>query len=399
MNATGNSVVSQRRKAPPSGPRDSTNQLVLLSSQPQPQIANATVLRKKWGTGPFDENWLNVDCCGLFCALMTYGLHVFGCYAVCVVLIPPWMSYIGENGVRIITTSGQFHRISFCSVAAIASASHFKAMTTDPGAVPPDAKPLPDPEENGEQKVQNETSDDDVPLVKPTNTSSMRGRRLCRRCNTFKPARAHHCSVCKRCIIKMDHHCPWVNNCVGIGNHKYFLLFIFYTCISCMYSMSLVVSRFFICMGDHSEHAGGSHHRSRSMHCLDEPTQLLTIVGLVVEAMLFGLFTACMMFDQWDVVTTSMTHIDRLKGNHIGKTTKDRVPGTVEVFGMGHRREKHGKSGVRPHWLSPFANVCFPQHVRDDIYGFCRPCLHHNESDVELNQSGTRAMRAVPDIV
>ena len=47
-----------------------------------------------------------------------------------------------------------------------------------------------------------------------------RGRRMCRRCQAFKPPRAHHCSICKRCIIKMDHHCPWVNNCVGIGNHK-----------------------------------------------------------------------------------------------------------------------------------------------------------------------------------
>ena len=40
-------------------------------------------------------------------------------------------------------------------------------------------------------------------------------RRYCLICHIFKPERCHHCSTCARCVLNMDHHCPWINNCVG----------------------------------------------------------------------------------------------------------------------------------------------------------------------------------------
>ncbi|XP_072177705.1 palmitoyltransferase ZDHHC16-like [Diadema setosum] len=58
---------------------------------------------------------------------------------------------------------------------------------------------------------------------------------ICKKCIAPKPLRTHHCSVCKTCILKMDHHCPWLNNCVGHFNHRYFMLFCIYMWMGTVY--------------------------------------------------------------------------------------------------------------------------------------------------------------------
>lgn len=43
-------------------------------------------------------------------------------------------------------------------------------------------------------------------LFFPLSCSRLSAPRVCKRCKSIKPYRAHHCSTCSRCIIRMDHH-------------------------------------------------------------------------------------------------------------------------------------------------------------------------------------------------
>jgi len=85
--------------------------------------------------------------------------------------------------------------------------------------------------------------------------------RYCDTCEIVKPDRTHHCGTCGFCVTKFDHHCPCetthppppppslltartlknghlllgVNNCVGWRNYKYFLQFLFYAQVFCLF--------------------------------------------------------------------------------------------------------------------------------------------------------------------
>ena len=51
---------------------------------------------------------------------------------------------------------------------------------------------------------------------------------VCINCENLRPENTMHCNYCNKCVQGFDHHCTFVNNCLGYKNHKYFLLFLLF---------------------------------------------------------------------------------------------------------------------------------------------------------------------------
>eukprot|EP00812_Abedinium_dasypus_P008999 NODE_2720_length_888_cov_228.085234.p2 GENE.NODE_2720_length_888_cov_228.085234~~NODE_2720_length_888_cov_228.085234.p2 ORF type:complete len:222 (+),score=63.94 NODE_2720_length_888_cov_228.085234:146-811(+) len=110
-----------------------------------------------------------------------------------------------------------------CVLAAIIVTNFLLAALVNPGIVPrseDQSKEL----EVGNYKL-------DINGVACPRFLRLRGitvkQKYCSTCNIFRPPRSKHCNSCDNCVLRFDHHCVWLGQCVGLQNYRFFVGLIF----------------------------------------------------------------------------------------------------------------------------------------------------------------------------
>ena len=63
--------------------------------------------------------------------------------------------------------------------------------------------------------------------------------KFCEFCQLKQEQGVYHCDQCGHCVRKYDHHCPFLGNCIGQRNYRYFYKFCLYATLSSFYSLIL----------------------------------------------------------------------------------------------------------------------------------------------------------------
>jgi len=141
------------------------------------------------------------------------------------ITIPPLIMLYTFTGIGFInyiqnSISSKFHVFCAIFLGGVTLASYNRARKTKAGPIPNDWKDW-----NGLSGFREKPT---TPSYCETSRKIQQtfDMRFCRHCQVFQPPRCYHCSKCDACVCRMDHHCVFINNCVGIGNHRFFLQFL-----------------------------------------------------------------------------------------------------------------------------------------------------------------------------
>jgi len=130
----------------------------------------------------------------------------------------------------------------------------------------------------------------------------------------MRPPRAHHCSKCGQCSLRLDHHCAFMGVCVGARNYKAFCLFLLHAFI--LSSTMILASYAYWHWGN-----GEASERHWAVSCFFWTENVALCLG--------ELFVGAMVFVHCLLVAVNVTSLERKKGAALyfpGTNPTEQVP-------------------------------------------------------------------------
>ena len=123
----------------------------------------------------------------------------------------------------------------------------------------------------------------------------------------LQPEHAHWSVALQQVVLDYDHYCTWCNNGIGLLNLRYFLQFLFWCSVTCLYTFLSILVHVVYCHTGFGPSCGWLYYN-----------QVLISPQLALS-MIFGLFTGSMLYTQLDNLVDGLGSVSRAKGMSVGR--------------------------------------------------------------------------------